>query len=140
MSKQELIYDLEKLDKKLVENINPTSASYELPFDPKTIFDQDTAVPYTSYKENINYILRKYFKRRSFRVKETNDLPPHILGMTDTSEGFIWLRKLYGELKKKVLKHEIFHNLYKYLPELRIREKENDPLNLDDFELIPVYD
>ncbi len=69
---------------------------------------------------------------KEFIVIETDYLPPNVLGMTD-ARGTIWIRKLYGYMKERVLKHEIFHNLFPYLPEYAIRQMQDGHLNLARF-------
>jgi hypothetical protein len=82
-------------------------------------------------------IKRAYRKTKVF-VKETYGLPWWILGMTD-GRWFVWMQKLYGKVKEKVLKHEILHNLFPHYSEETIRRMEDEyPLNLNDFEIVKV--
>lgn len=88
--------------------------------------------------KNLAYLnqLRKYFKR-VFRVRITDYLPQHILGMTDC-EGNIWIKRLYSYLKKKVLRHEINHNLFPQANEYEVRRitQTGYPYDLSQFELV----
>ncbi len=66
----------------------------------------------------------------------TDYLPPNVLGMTDC-KGKIWIRRLYGYLKEKVLKHEILHNIFPEASEYEIRRlTEVTPVELSNFNLI----
>lgn len=80
--------------------------------------------------------VKKYFKR-VFKIKITDYLPETILGMTDCN-GNIWIRRLYGYLKKHVLKHEINHNLFPDADEYKIRKITDAgyPYDLSQFEFI----
>jgi len=73
---------------------------------------------------------------RKFYVIVTDYLPPFVLGMTDC-KGKIWIRRLYGYLKDKVLRHEINHNLFPNESEYEIRRRTSSGFpNLNLFKLI----
>lgn len=77
-----------------------------------------------------------YYKK--FYVIVTDYLPAFVLGMTDC-KGKIWIRRLYGYLKDKVLRHEINHNLFPNESEYEIRRRTSLGLpDLKRFKLIFV--
>lgn len=79
------------------------------------------------YKQN-------YYKR--FYIILTDYLPPNVLGMIDC-KGKIWIKRLYGYLREKVLKHEILHNLFPEANEYEIEKlTESFPIKLSDLNLI----
>lgn len=72
----------------------------------------------SKYKDALEAI-KEYVKdyKRTFFIKITDYISP--LGMTDC-KGMIWMRRLPGYLRDKVLKHEILHNLFPNLSEYEI--------------------
>ncbi len=78
--------------------------------------------------------LMEYY--RKFYVVVTDYLPSFILGMTNC-KGKIWIGRLYGYLKEKVLNHEILHNLFPNASEYEIRKLTDlNFLDLNKFRLI----
>lgn len=77
---------------------------------------------------------KDYYK--NFYIIVSDYLPSHILGMTDC-KGRIWIKRLYGYLREKVLKHEILHNLFPEADEYEIRRlTETSLIDLSRFRLI----
>jgi len=94
-----------------------------------------TLKPKVDPKENFKKLMDYY---RKFYIIVSDYLPSFVLGMTDC-KGKIWIRKLYGYLKEKVLKHEILHNLFPNASEYEIRRlTDSNFLDLNRFRLIFV--
>lgn len=89
------------------------------------------------FNYNLIYNLKpKYNYHKKFYVIVTNYLPSNVLGMTDC-KGKIWIRRLYGYLREKVIKHEILHNIFPKANEYEIRRlTDSNLIELSNFELI----
>jgi len=76
-----------------------------------------------------------YYKRR-IPVIVTDYLPSNVLGMTDLTK--IWIRRLYGYLRERVINHELLHIMFPFLNDNEIEMFNRSGYKVRDLETVPA--